>query len=496
MLGLGLLAGLGFAPIYLLPGWFIGLAGLIWIARLAESRREAFLGAWWWSLGQTIPGIYWITSSFLIDAARFGWLAAPVVGALATYLALFPALSILAAWHARKNSWAFVLALAGSWTIMELARGWALTGFPWNLAAYVWGFATPMMQSAAIWGAWGLSLVTMLIGGMLAMALARPWRRAGAPLAIGAALLLALLAFGAWRLGQPGPAATDITLRLVQANISQWDKLTGKDRAGQAIKHLKLSLQPGEADFDAVIWPETAATFFLDRQPDWRGLIASAAPAGGYVITGGLRGEPPLGDPQTYWNSLYAIDRLGTVRATSDKFHLVPLGEFVPLRHLFPFIRKLTGGGGNFSSGLGPVTLQLPGLPGFSPLICYEAIFPGAVTDPSDRPEWLLNLTNDGWFGNSSGPYQHFASARFRAVEEGLPLIRAANSGVSGAVDSLGRIVAQTEFGESVVLDVRLPGALPPTMFQAWGLFPVGFLIIVCAVLSFGFATYNRRNHG
>jgi apolipoprotein N-acyltransferase len=357
-----------------------------------------------------------------------------------------------------------------------------------------------MMQSAALWGAWGLSLLTILLVGLLSLMgrndRRRDLRAGGAFLA----LLIALYAFGAWRLS---PADADLaavsrpvlTLRLVQGNIDQWAKLTGAHRDRDIAQHLRLStMTPGFDQVNAVIWPETAATVFLDRSDDWRAYVAAAAPPGGLLITGTLRGDPPQGEPERYWNSLAVIDPQARIVATADKFHLVPLGEYVPLRDIIgPFVGKLTSGAGDFSAGPGPVTVRAPGLPPFSPLICYEVIFPGAVADASDRPDWLLNVTNDGWFGRSPGPFQHFASARFRAVEEGLPLARAANTGISAMVDPFGRVIATLALGTEGALDVLLPPPLPPTLFARMGLLVPALMVLLVLAVGVGLIMRESR---
>jgi hypothetical protein len=238
---------------------------------------------------------------------------------------------------------------------------------------------------------------------------------------------------------------TGIVMRPVQANVSQWDKLTGRDRR---VRFTNIStFRSGRLRIERQAQRRHLAGDGCHPVPRSRTRLASTD----------RQWRPPwIRDHRRIARrtcrrqsrpllELALLDHRGEVRATFDKFHLVPLGEYVPARRLLPFVDKLTGGAGNFSAGTGPATVRLPGLPSFSPLICYEVIFPGAVLDPGDRPAWLLNLTNDGWFGRSSGPYQHFASARFRSIEEGLPLIRSANSGISGVIDPLGRIVARTE---------------------------------------------------
>jgi apolipoprotein N-acyltransferase len=492
---LGAVASLAFAPVNALPCFAVGMVGLIWAAETAQRRRDAFAIGWWWGFGHFLAGVFWIANSFLIDPLQFGWMVPPVIAGLSAYLALFPALAVALAWRRDWPPLARILILAVSWPLAEWLRGHLMTGFPWNLAAYVWGVSDPMIQSTALWGSWGLSLVTLLLCGLLSL-MGRGDRRgnlkAGLTFLV---LLLALYGFGAWRLGTATVADTGIMLRLVQGNISQIEKLTGAHREQHVAQHLRLSIAtPGLERVKAVIWPETAATFFLDRLPDWRQYVAAAAPPGGYVITGDLRGDPPTGDPERYWNSLAVLEPSGRIVAAADKFHLVPLGEYVPLRDLLGgIVGKLTAGAGDFSAGPGPVTVRVPDLPPFSPLICYEVIFPGAVLDANDRPEWLLNVTNDGWFGNSPGPYQHLASARFRAVEEGLPLARAANTGITAMIDPYGRVVASLPLGQEGVLDTALPQALHLTLFARFGVaIPISLAVLL--LITAVFTTRILRN--
>ncbi|HWA50323.1 MAG TPA: apolipoprotein N-acyltransferase [Dongiaceae bacterium] len=490
---LGAIASLAFAPVNALPCFAIGMVGLIWMAETAPRRRDAAAIGWWWGFGHFLGGTFWIANSFLIDWVQFGWMVPPVIAGLSAYLAIFPAFAVALAWQRQRPALARVLILAVSWTLAEWLRGHLMTGFPWNLAAYVWNVSDPMMQSASLWGSWGLSIVTMLLCGLLALA-GRGNARANLGTGVAFLVLLSgLYGFGAWRLGSSASSAeaadTGIMLRLVQGNISQIEKLTGAHREQHVAQHLRLSVTtPGLERVKAVIWPETAATYFLDRLPDWRQYVAAAAPPGGYVITGDLRGDPPEGNPERYWNSLAVLEPNGNIVASADKFHLVPLGEYVPLRNILGgIIGKLTAGAGDFSAGPGPVTVRVPGLPPFSPLICYEVIFPGAVLDAADRPAWLLNVTNDGWFGHSPGPYQHLASARFRAVEEGLPLARAANTGITAMIDPYGRVVASLPLGQEGVLDIALPQALHLTLFARFGVaLPISLaaLLLITAVFA------------
>jgi apolipoprotein N-acyltransferase len=486
----GAIAALAFPPVNALPLFAVGLVALIWAAETAERRRSALAMGWWWGFGHFLAGFFWIANSFLIDPWRFGWMVPFVIAGLAAYMAVFPALAVGAAWHRSASPLARALLLAATWTVAEWLRGHLFTGFPWNLPAYVWSVNLPMMQSAALWGAWGLSFITILLCGLLSL-MGRGARRNDVRAGAAALIVIAVLyGFGAWRLSPEDAAdlaavTRPVTsLRLVQGNIGQSEKLTGAHREQDILKHVSLSTNtPGFEQVQAVIWPETAATVFLDRMADQRTIVAAAAPPNGLLITGTLRGDPPQGELEHYWNSLAVIDPQARIVTTADKFHLVPLGEYVPLRDVIgPFVSKLTAGAGDFSAGPGPVTVSAPGLPPFSPLICYEVIFPGAVTDPANRPDWLLNVTNDGWFGRSPGPYQHFASARFRAVEEGLPLARAANTGITAMVDPFGRVIASLALGTEGTLDVLLPAPLAPTLFSRTGLtLPIVLVLVALA---------------
>ncbi len=271
-----------------------------------------------------------------------------------------------------------------------------------------------------------------------------------------------------------------VRLRLVQANIAQHHKWRDDLRADHFARHVELTAAPAAAPITLVIWPETAVPYLLDREPERLAMIADLVPPGGLLITGAVRATPEGMTPFQVWNSLRVIDDGGAVVATYDKHHLVPFGEYVPFRGILTLV-KLTAGAVDYSPGPGPRTLALDGLPSVSPLICYEAIFPGQVTDPDDRPGWLLNVTNDGWYGVSTGPYQHLAQARLRAVEEGLPLVRAANTGISAVVDSFGRVTASLGLAKAGVVDAALPMALPdPTPFARAGAWP--FLFVLAAI--------------
>jgi apolipoprotein N-acyltransferase len=385
-----------------------------------------------------------------------------------------------------------VLTLGAAWALAEWLRGHILTGFPWILAAHVWDIDPAPLQAAAVVGAYGLSLATAWIAaapallGVKASPIARPTAPAVA-LACAFALLAAIWIGGTLRL-----AAADerfvpgVHLRIVQPNIAQTHKWIATLREAHFQRHLDLSRGSGAAGITHVIWPETATPFALGEEPERRIVMSGVVPDGGALITGTLRVEG-RGAAFRVWNALQAIDFTGAVIATYDKAHLVPFGEYVPFRQWLD-IAKITPGSTDFSFGPGPQTLRVRGLPPLSPLICYEAIFPGAVTDPGDRPAWLLNVTNDAWFGLSPGPHQHLAAARLRTVEEGLPLVRAANTGISAVIDPYGRYVGRLDLGREGVLDRRLPQGLAPPLYTRLGDGPYA----LAAGLVLGLAAWAR----
>ncbi len=397
-----------------------------------------------------------------------------------------------------------MLALAIAWTAAEWLRGNILTGFPMNLMGTVWMPSVGMIQSVAVVGVYGLSFVTVLAAAAPA-ALAtpgtdeHPGRRPWLLPAVAFGLLAAVWLGGQARLAlAPDHAPTEVTLRLVQASIDQsrkWEE--GLREAGLA-HHVVLSHEPGLDETDIVIWPETAAPFFLDESPTLQAFVSRAAPFGGYVITGAPRRTRSAGRTIAVWNSLHVLGSAGTITASYDKHHLVPFGEYMPLRGIIN-LRALATGAVDSSAGPGPRTLRPPGVPPFSPLICYEAIFPGEVVaddlSPAERPQWLLNVTNDAWFGHTAGPYQHFQAARLRAVEEGMPLVRAANTGISAVVDSYGRVVGRLGLGEIGVLDAPLPPALeapPPTARLGGWILAILLLVAAAATLAIGLRHWSR----
>lgn len=474
---LGAVAAAALPPVSFTLALLVSFPGLVWLLDGARDWRGAARDGWWFGFGFLTTGLYWVSNALLTDAAQFGWLVPFAVLGLPAAVALFPAAGAVVA----KLLWVpgplRVLALAAGWSAGEAMRGHWFTGFPWNLVGYTWTWSAPVLQTASVIGVYGLSFATAFVAASLA-ALAEPGAARRHPRAVWAPALatgLVLVAGAAgWARLQDAPVESvpGVLLRVVQANIAQPDKWD-PDRIESNLRlHLDLSARLGAAPVTHVVWPETAATFFLDVQPEALARLSGIVPPGGVLLTGAPRAA--LGADGTIsqiWNSIRAVDDTGAIVATYDKAHLVPFGEYVPFRRFLGAVGlgTIVPGNVDYSAGPGPRTMALPGLPPVSPLVCYEAIFPGGVVDREARPGWLLNATNDGWYGRSAGPYQHFEMARVRAVEQGLPLVRAANTGISGVIDSWGRVRARLALGETGVVDAPLPLALPPTLYSRYG---------------------------
>jgi apolipoprotein N-acyltransferase len=478
---LGALLAAGLPPIDMTPVVFVAFPGLLWLDEGSACAWASARLGYVFGLGFFVAGLYWIAAALFVDIDRFWWALPFAVIGLPAVLAVFTgaALGLTSTLTSRLKlvPAARICLFAAAWCGAEWARGHWFTGFPWNLVGYVWSGAFPgslaMLQTTAWAGIYGLSFVTVLAAALPALlgtaSLAPlPAARRAAPGIAAALLILVPMAAGGARLALSPTRTTGLWLRLVQpsaAEIMTWDPSAA---AAQFRRLIDLSKAPARHRLAAIVWPEGAVPYFLGRDPQHRAAIAAVVPPGGYVITGALRATPPSVQPVRVWNSIEPIDGSGAIRARYDKAHLVPFGEYVPFHKFLP-LDKITPGAIDLSAGPGRRTIALPGLPSFSPIICYEAIFPGAVVDAAARPKWILNVTNDAWYGRSSGPYQHFAIARTRAIEEGLPLVRVANNGITGIVGPAGRVVARTALNDITYADVKLPAPLGPTLYEKAG---------------------------
>lgn len=475
----GALAALAMPPLYWLPLAIVGAVVFVWLWDTAAGPKSALLRGWAWGTGHFAVGSYWIVEAFFVPPADYGPLGPPIVIGLAALLGFFPGMAAGAAkwaalrWPALGGRYARLLLLAVTWTVAEWLRGHVFTGYSWNPLAHVWAFAVPLLQGAALFGVYGLGLLTF----MILAAPAAGWR---------ASLLALVVVGGAGFAGQslmaPIETGDGPLVRIVQPNTPQAEKWRPENRTRLLNKLVEMSRRDGFDKLSAVIWPETAPPFIVEPGSPALEVMAKAVPPDGYLLTGAARGTGNRNDG--VWNSLLVIDKAGAIVASYDKVHLVPLGEYIPFHKQLAPVSGFIGRG-SFEEGLSRVTLDLPRLPSFSPIICYEVIFPAAVTGPGARPRWLLNVTNDAWFGLSSGPYQHLASARLRAVEEGLPMIRAANTGVSAVIDAYGRVLAALDMQQEGIIDHRIPAAREPTPYGRWGdAMLLALLLVVGSVLA------------
>lgn len=479
-------------------GWWwaaplaLALLAMLWRAAAADARpvRRAFAVGWAAGTGFFLTGLWWIAEAFFVDAARHGWMAPFAILGMAAGLALFWgagfALAARAAGRgAARGGLAAALALAAAWALAEYARSTVLTGFPWALPSYALS-QTPLAQVGALVGPHGAGFA-LLLGGLAAgLTLGR-----GRIAVIAAACALVALGWvwGAARQAAAPVAAADApVIRLVQPNAAQRDKWRPEMRRMFFERLLTLSAPDGPPPA-LIVWPETAITWLLDREPELRARIADVA-GGAIVLTGAQRVAEGAAGPE-WRNAMQAMGPDGAVIAAYDKHHLVPFGEYLPLGGLMTRFGLGALVGGSFGAGAGPASMHLPGLPPIQPQICYETIFPAEILSGAARPAAIVQATNDAWFGTSAGPRQHFQQARMRAIEQGLPVARAANTGISAMIDAHGRVVAALGLDRVGAVDARLPPPAPPTLYARVGDAP--WIALIAALGALGAWRARRR---
>ena len=468
----GAVAAFGLAPYGATPLGLIALAALPWLLRDQTPRFAGWIG-WAFATGYFAHALHWIVEPFFVDAARTGWMAPFALIFMAGGLALFWALAAyLAQWVGqswRGRTAVLILALG----FAEFLRAYAFTGFPWAGLAQIW-LDTGLEGSLAYIGPHGLGLWTLCIAFGAAHATARASMPHRALLVSPAAV--ALLALALLALREPDVRNTDFTIRLVQPNAPQHQKWDPAHAPTFLDRQLKFSAEAGAPDL--IVWPETAIAYWHHQAAPI--FDAIAAFAGDSPVVLGLLRTPA---PEVYHNALVTLDTNGTVTQLYDKHHLVPFGEYVPMRALANRIglAGLASPGGNFTRGPGPRLIDLGDIGTAIPLICYEAVFPQHSVLAGERPNLLVQITNDAWFGTWSGPYQHLAQSRMRAIEQGLPMVRAANTGISAMIDPLGRVTARLALNTAGYLDANLPHPLPPTLYSRTG--DTSAFLLLCAAL-------------
>ena len=456
---LGGLSAFAFAPCYVVPLMMLGIFVLMKFLNQNEKRLPAFLMAFAFGAGLGAVGTHWVNHALMIDGGRFVIFIPLTWIGFGLWFGLFWGLS---AWGASyfQSGWRRLLAFAGFFVILEWVRSWLFTGFPWNPIGNIWNFCLPVMQSVSVIGIYGLSGLTILLFG--ALALGRKSRFLWAILTIG----IVITGLGALRLySHQNTFVWGTHLRLVQPNIPQtlkWDPKSDRDNLAKLIR-LSREKSRGRTH---ILWPETAVSFLINLHEEERLQLMAAIAQDSVLITGGMRAVDPK--EETLANSIFILDDLTDIRGFYDKFHLVPFGEYMPFRKWLPF-EKVVPILSDIYAGPGVRTVPVVNTLPAGMLVCYEVIFSSQVVDKAHRPAWIFNATNDGWYGISFGPYQHLAMAQTRAIEEGLPLVRAANTGISAVIDPMGRILKQLDLGQEGVVDYDLPMALPPTFYALFG---------------------------
>ena len=498
----GALLTLGFAPVDAWPVGFISIPVFLSALQSAASLRSAMVRAFFFGYGYSMAGTYWVGNALLVDAEKFGWLWPISLLGLSAVMALwFVVMGGVFYWARGKSLGVNVVRLAAVWMLVEYARTWGIITFPWNFLGSMALSVPPVAQLIAVVGTYGVSFLLVLLFALPMLWMRGPchchpgvgwdpsspessgkiafftWIPANAwmtkttffPITVVCAVIIAILAWGYHRIPTVAPM-TGQSVRVVQGNIAQslkWSQV-GELEAEHVYSAL-TQMKPEATNIpNIIVWPETAVPIPLHNDSIWPRQVGQLLPNGGVLLTGALRVDmAPDSGQRRIWNSLLAITSNGSIPAMYDKHQLVPFGEFVPLRRVLP-LSKITPGDTDFSRGDGAKTLAVEGVLLFRPLICYEVIFPG-LSAAMPRPQWLVNITNDAWYGNSSGPYQHLAAARLRAIEQGLPLVRAANTGISAVIDPYGRVLQSLPLGTRGIIDQKLPAALPPTLYAQFG---------------------------
>ena len=502
----GAIGALAMPPVGFLPALVVSMVVAVWLIDGAAHGGErlggsvatlwtAFVAGWWWGFGYFLASLWWLGAAFLVDP-QFIWALPLGVITLPAALATFPGFGFALARGVWPQGAARALALAFGLGLSEGLRAVVLTGFPWNEFGLALGQHLVLAQGAAYVGQHGLTLAAIaLCAAPATLWGARGWRR-WAPTGVALIGLGALAGFGFHRLTEPPPPpVASVKLRIMQTTLTQGADFT-PEKGGEILsRYLSLSDRPGPgrsgvADVTHLIWPESAFPFLLAKEPGALARLTEFLRGGAVLAVGAARADGATQERRPrYYNSILTLNLTGLLPARYDKRHLVPFGEYLPFQSAFERIglTQFVHIPGGFSPGRGPDLLPMPGAPDALASICYEAIFPsewGGVRDgANDRAGWIVNVTDDAWFGLTPGPYQHFAQARLRAIEWGLPLVRAANGGLSAIIDAYGRVVASADLGAEAVIDGELPGALPPTPESRWGsaLFAAG-LVLALAV--------------
>ncbi|PRD44487.1 apolipoprotein N-acyltransferase [Phyllobacterium phragmitis] len=505
----GALATLALPPYDFFAVCLVSFPVLVWLIDGAVDTADggwlrralpAAVVGWWFGFGYFVAGLWWIGNALLVDAQNFAWALPLAILGLPAFLAFFYALGVLIARLLWSDGLGRIFALAFGFGIAEWLRSFVMTGFPWNAIGYAAMPVPLLMQSDAVIGLYAMNALAVLVFASPALLADKRHRRMGLALAL--LLVAAHVGFGFYRLhtapSTADEAAGGLRVRIVQPSIAQSAKWDNAARRAIFDKHIALTEappRPGEPKPSVIIWPETSIPYILTDTPEALSRIGEALSDGQMLLAGAVREETGAGGTgPLYYNSIVAINDRGEIIDAVDKVHLVPFGEYLPLEKWLRGLglQEVAEMPGGFTMGASRRSLRVNDDLAFLPLICYEAIFPSELAYTGPKAAAILNVTNDAWYGNTPGPYQHFRQAQLRAVEQGLPLIRAANNGLSGIVDPFGRITDGLALNAVGDIDASLPSGVdpfwgtPPGPPQTWA------ILILLLAISGGFEVLSR----
>ncbi len=475
---------------------FIAFSGLFYLTETTQNCKQAFLVGYWFGFSFFAFSLFWINNALLINPLKTGWIVPICFIASGSFFGLFIGFPTLLS-RLAGSSFARYLALAGWIVIFEWIRSWLFTGFPWNLLGTTLAFNLNLIQFSSVVGTYGLSFLMILAAS--SPALYRPsfsLKQKIGIFCIPLTIISFLYLYGNYRIAQLSDTQNSpVKIRLVQPNIPQAIKWSADLRNEHFQKHLDLSKEHLSDKTSMIIWSETASPYPLDLNKEAAQQIANILPEDTYLTTGVIRYQDDYYGGWKPYNSSLVVNSKGNIEDFYDKSHLVPFGEYIPFRQWLPdFIRPVTNIISNLEAGSGPKVIHIESIPPFSIQICYEIIFPHHIMTSKEKPDWIINLTNDGWYGISSGPHQHLVAAQMRAVEEGVTIVRNAGSGISAIINRYGKIVQKLDLNTQGVLDANLPQKLTvDTLYNRLGNILPLFLAVI-AILASAILTYFQIN--
>ncbi len=485
----GGLSVLAFAPRFWVWFAFIGFSLLMYLSVNTSSKKDLFKIGYAFGFAHFAFGFSWVGNALLIDAAKFGWLYPITFLASGAFFGLFFAVPVMLSGLGKTNVQKWLM-FCSSFVLLEWVRSFIFTGFPWNLVGYTLAFSDELIQTASVGGTYLLSLI-----GIMAYSIFGIVNKKNVVTVIVAVMAIFAIMWGGgcWRIKGYDIEESDVVVRLVQPSIPQTMKWSREVREQNFVEHISLSGKGNGKIPDLIVWGETASPFILDRDEFHRNMLKPLLAKGSYLVTGMITYEQKE-DRFIPYNSMVVFNNNADPVGYYHKSHLVPFGEYIPFREYLPdFIKPVANAIGEFGQGKGPSVMRFDGLPSLGGIVCYEAIFPNEVIDKDNKPDVLINVTNDGWYGNSAGPYQHWVATKLRTVESGIEIVRVANNGISGVINFLGQEKNSLALNEKNFLDVNLDKnpEIKTIYTQVGNLLIVSFCLIL---LFFGFINMKYKN--